>query len=328
MIFVVKFAIFSIEIEEEGGFVKVDWVPLSHCPACGSDARKALVFVQKSQLFECRNCQLRYLDPCLSADDMAAAYESSESLIKFHDFHADYYNYGDTERPSVTRKEFLKGLDLVESVLPDRMPRSILDVGYGNGFFLALARRRGWEIRGMDTSQTNCALSRKKFNLQLETGDFIKDIPDGPFFDVVSFWDVLEHFHHPSQLIQKARKTLRPGGVVLAAVPNDRSFLRFLAEWLYAVSFGKIRTGIDRLYLLEHTAYYSIRSFRILFERNGFKLSGYFFGTTDLAKYTMPKFQKTIAGFILAVGVLLRLQNRLIAVFKPDEKDTSSTNLY
>jgi len=109
---------------------------------------------------------------------------------------------------------------------------------------------------------------------------------------------------------------LKPGGLVLVAVPNDRSFLRYLSEFLYALSLRHFRGGLDKVYFLEHPVYYSINPLVEVFRRNGFVLELYHYSSTDLAKYSLPWHEKAIAGVILWLGRVFHLENRLIAVFR------------
>lgn len=247
---------------------------------------------------------------------MANAYESSETLARFHQFHMDYYEYGRLDQRSKTRSDFIKGLVRLEKSLPGVSGRKICDVGYGNGFFLALARQRGWQVDGIDTSRENQRLSYERFSLNLRAGEFLTDVPDVPDFDVVSFWDVVEHLPDPHPVLQKAVRILKPSGRVVVAVPNDRSFLRYLSVALYRLSLKRMRVGLDKAYFLEHPVYYSRRPLEALFNRNGFVLEDYYYTSTDLAKYTLPRHEKMMAWLTLFLGRVLCLENRLVAVFR------------
>lgn len=293
----------------------MDLMPLEQCPACRCQNRIKLFSIPDSSVMQCRNCGLRYLDPCLSPSAMAGTYQSSETLTSLHRFHASYYDYGNLNLKSKTREDFIRGLGMIESFLSVGSSRKILDVGYGNGFFLALAKQRGWEIDGIDTSTENQKLSQKKFGLVLRVGDFETEITDAAFFDAITFWDVIEHLSDPHRVLQKVAKILKPGGLVLVAVPNDQSFLRCLSEFVFRLSGGFLRAGLHKVYLLEHVSYYSRTSLQTLFAMNGFQMTASFQTSTDLAKYSLSSGQKFFAGVILAIGQALGMQNRIVALF-------------
>ena len=282
---------------------------LPQCPACRSSKRDLLFKVPDTQVYGCSSCGLRYLDPCLDPEAMKDAYESEDSLKSMHDFHEGYYEYGDLNTPSQTLHDFQRGLDLLEKACPQK--GRILDVGFGNGLFLAAAKKRGWQVQGIDSSTSNIETAKKKFGLELTRAPW-EEFSSSEKFDAIAFWDLLEHFPDPNTAIQKVRAHLKPNGAVLFAVPNDDSFLAFLAITLYRLGLKK---SIQKIYLLEHVCYYSIRTLSSLLKANGFSLSDSFNTSTDLAKYRLSFKDKVIASVILALGSVLGKRNRMVAVF-------------
>jgi SAM-dependent methyltransferase len=82
---------------------------------------------------------------------------------------------------------------------------SVLDIGAGSGAFVRAARRWGFEAFGFD-------IMPKTVEHLKDLGAFATD-PAG--FDVVTFWDSLEHIEDPAPLLQAVRKA----GLVLVAIP-------------------------------------------------------------------------------------------------------------
>jgi SAM-dependent methyltransferase len=78
-------------------------------------------------------------------------------------------------------------------------------------------------------------------------------------FDIVTLWDVLEHVVDPQVVLEKARRVLRPGGLLALNTPNiDSSIAHLLgSRW--------------PLLLPEHLYYFSRRSLRLLLQRCGFR---------------------------------------------------------
>ena len=297
--------------------IRCEFVRLPHCPVCSNETRKLLFPIQESAVYECARCGLKYLDPCLSPEAMARAYESAESLSGFHDFHEGYYDYGDLAIKSKTLDDYVRGLDLLERCLvPGLGQRSILDVGFGNGFFLAVAKKNGWQVQGIDTSAKNVQLAGHKFGLELACGTLENWNPGSGRYHAISFWDVIEHFPDPHPALQKARELLIPGGLILVGIPDDRSLIAFLGRWLYRLSFGQFKKGVRSFYFLEHVAYYRLRSLEALFKINGFELAGHFYTSTDLARYKLPRQDKLIASILLGAGCFLGFENRLVAAFQ------------
>ena len=295
---------------------EIQLMNLGYCPLCHENQRKLLFNIKSSSVYECSVCSLRYIDPCLSPDSMKIAYESNENLKCFHDFHEGYYNYGSLTEESKTLADFRRSLEILERHLSKENERTIFDVGFGNGFFLASAKDRGWKVTGIDSSPKNVELARQKFSLDLSCSSFEDYSNQGFCYDVVSFWDVVEHLPDPHKFLKKAEHMLKPNGFILIGVPNDRSMLRVISSFLYSVSLGRLKKGVETAYFLEHVAYYNLTTLKNLLDRVGFVLRDYFLTSTDLNKYSFSKFDRMIASTILFFGTLSGLQNRLIAIFQ------------
>jgi SAM-dependent methyltransferase len=99
----------------------------------------------------------------------------------------------------------------------------VLDVGCGRGFLLEAFRRRGWAVQGTELDDTSAAHARQVLGLDVETGPAESwPWPDG-HFDAVVIWHVLEHLAEPRLALERARRLLRPGGVLMVGVPNFAS---------------------------------------------------------------------------------------------------------
>jgi 2-polyprenyl-3-methyl-5-hydroxy-6-metoxy-1,4-benzoquinol methylase len=98
----------------------------------------------------------------------------------------------------------------------------MLDIGCGRGILPALMRERGWEAQGLEFSETAARHAR-----ELQVPVFVGNLPDSPYepesFDAVVLWHVLEHVPDPVEALAKAREILRPGGLLVLAVPNFES---------------------------------------------------------------------------------------------------------
>ena len=97
----------------------------------------------------------------------------------------------------------------------------LLDIGCGLGFFLEYAGRRGYRCVGIDTSAAATRFAREELHLNAVAADFM-DVRFSPSeaFDVVTANHVLEHISQPVSFLVKARRLLRPGGILVSASPN------------------------------------------------------------------------------------------------------------
>jgi len=283
------------------------------CPACSSVARHLLWEAGEAVVFRCKDCGLGYLDPALDPEGMAAVYTSTESLKRLHHFHDGYYEYTDLNKSTITRTEFLKHLTHLERLKLPHSPKSILDIGYGNGMFLALAKLQGWDVSGLDTSHENAALAKKNYELNLKVG-FFQDDAVSNHVSAMTMLDLIEHQGSPHIFVKKAHEILSPAGLLLIAVPNEDSFLRYLAQFVYRLSRRIIVHGLKMVYVLEHVTYYNKKTLSQLLTDHGFEVVDSYYSSTDLEKYDLGFFGRIIGEIILFIGKLLGLQNRLVVI--------------
>jgi SAM-dependent methyltransferase len=97
---------------------------------------------------------------------------------------------------------------------------SVLDIGCGPGVLLNQMRLRGWQARGTERSPSAAQQARDVFHLDVRAQDVDELIAEGVQFDTVVLWHVAEHLHAPLETIRGIAHLLRPGGILLIAVPN------------------------------------------------------------------------------------------------------------
>jgi len=111
----------------------------------------------------------------------------------------------------------------------------LLDVGAGDGRFLATAQRAGYEVTGTEVSKAGATYAQERgFNVHLGQ---ITDLalPEASF-DVATIWHVLEHVPDPRAVLRKVHALLRPGGILAVAAPNEENF--FVRR-----RFGKVKAN-------------------------------------------------------------------------------------
>ena len=107
-------------------------------------------------------------------------------------------------------------LDLVYRGAP---PRRAIDLGCGNGRFLAALAERGAAATGVDAYADSLARARAKAPGATLIAAELGDLPlPSASFDLVAALDVLEHLE-PARLLAEARRLLAPGGRLLLSVP-------------------------------------------------------------------------------------------------------------
>ena len=97
---------------------------------------------------------------------------------------------------------------------------TILDYGCGTGNFLDHMRQRGWKIAGLEPS----SLARVKAESKNGTIIFstLEELKEN--YRVITLWHVIEHTPDPGRVLATLSQHVEPGGILLVAVPNYRSY--------------------------------------------------------------------------------------------------------
>jgi SAM-dependent methyltransferase len=104
----------------------------------------------------------------------------------------------------------------------------LLDIGCGTGNFLAAARDAGYGVTGIELDRNAARFARERLGLQRVLPLTISEFAEQHLeerFDVVTFFEVLEHQAAPVEFLQKVKACVRPGGVIALSVPNRERWL-------------------------------------------------------------------------------------------------------
>ena len=138
-------------------------------------------------------------------------------------------------------------------------PGKILDVGCSGGWFLEAMR--GWECHGCEIAPADAALARRRFPDAIFTGT-LEDYPEAAnYFDVIAMQDVFDHCPDPLAVLQKCRRMLKDGGLLVLKVHN--------ISCLYA------RIAGARFYAVippSHLFYYDRRTLELAAAKSGFEI--------------------------------------------------------
>lgn len=139
----------------------------------------------------------------------------------------------------------------------------LFEVGAAHGGFLHLARLAGFHVDGVELSPTVVEFARTAFGVALRAGSFARaDLPEQSQ-DAIAAFDVLEHFIDPRTELERIRRALKPGGVLICQTP------RFPVE-----AFGTLAARNDRfiehLSAPEHLYLFSQRSLERILAEAGF----------------------------------------------------------
>jgi len=180
-----------------------------HCMACtGQHATQVIPAAHPEHRYRvCAQCGMGQLWP------MPPAPEQLYTRDYFVDGgqRAGYVDYEADERwHRITARQRLGRLEKVLGQVPEATGRSLVDVGAATGFFLDVARERGWQVNGVEASQWAADRARGRgHRVESQLADYTDPVT------AVSLFQVLEHVPDPQALLQQAAALLESDGAVI-----------------------------------------------------------------------------------------------------------------
>ncbi|MBN1586575.1 MAG: methyltransferase domain-containing protein [Candidatus Omnitrophica bacterium] len=236
------------------------------CALCGADKTTAVWVENGLTVVRCKQCGLMYTNPRDVSEATGDFFEQTLSGPEALD--ADEAMMWDASRRA-RYDEMLKRL------AGFRGPGRHLDVGCGLGYFCQAAEENGWESYGVDPSRRSCVEAAKGLGMGRVFVGTLEDLPgDAGPFDLISFWDVLEHLRDPANTLKQAHALLAPGGVLFAEVPNTS----------FHLVYNRIRRFLERgkglMYLMPqgHLYHYTRATLKGMLQNAGFERVDFFAG--------------------------------------------------
>jgi 2-polyprenyl-3-methyl-5-hydroxy-6-metoxy-1,4-benzoquinol methylase len=223
------------------------------CPLCDSSEREVVVARDgERRIVKCRTCDLAYVNPQPDDHSLGEMYASGYFQ---NDDGRGYTNY---EALSTLLTQIAESNIVMLEEHHDI--RTVLDVGCATGEFLEAAEAHGWDACGVEFSREAASICRDK-GLRL-LGSTVQEVPQSAIFDVVTYWDVLEHVRDPLGELRCVAGHLGVDGVFATTMPN----------------YGSLRSRLQRgrwwafYSSREHLWFFSVRSLRRILERAGFEV--------------------------------------------------------
>ena len=167
---------------------------------------------QEYKRYECPNCDVHWWEPLKIIPEF---YENEV----FEGYDAFHERVG--TRLGKNLKAFFKHL-------PSNVRGRLLDVGCGDGRFLRYAKEQGFEVWGIDFDKKS--VENVKRNLGIDTvfamslEEFYKYAKEKNLkFDVITFFEVLEHQDKPREFLEMVKGLLKEGGYIAGSVPDRES---------------------------------------------------------------------------------------------------------
>ncbi len=239
------------------------------CNLCG---RSDTEIVQKAEdpfeVVKCHSCGLVYTNP-----------QPDETLIETH-YQEDYYKEW-IENQIKQRIPMWKRR--LKELLKYKKAGRLLDVGFGSGTFLKLAREQGFDVFGNEISDYACHYAKNVLGIDVIKGKLEEARLPPENFDLVTVWHCLEHLPDPKAALKEIHRILKQDGVLVVAVPNLHNYI---TRVLYVLAKRK-KLKLFSIKAKElHLWHFSLHTLAQLLEEAGFKIIRV---KLDLAQIEFPK---------------------------------------
>lgn len=237
------------------------------CPICGVKQISTSSYLKN--YVTCSNCSGHFIEDNVEVDYPETYFKhSGESMISRI---LDVFLW---MRISFIRRVVPKG--------------KILDYGSGPGKLVAALNKNGYVAVGFEPSDGARKIAKEQ---NLPVFKNIKRTKNG--YDLIMFWQSLEHIKNPLKTIKDVKKYLAKDGKILIAVPNSDSFnAKFGGERWFHLTYPM------------HKVHFNPRSIRTMLAISGFEMRPIDYFNPE---YTLSGLVQTLLNFILPKDVLYSL---------------------
>lgn len=213
------------------------------CTNCG--------FGSHGVIIKCQGCGIIYVDEKISQEKVSTYYEVAEDPLYFKEQKAR----------EMTFKGYLRSL---EKFFPKK--GKLLDIGTNTGLFVKVAKDHGWDAVGLEPNIWGAKYAKENYHLNLINKSFKKGVFPKNSFEVVTMWDVIEHFTDPVEKIDLVFDYLKPGGMFAFSTIDPESLLAKTmgTKWSWYMEMHKVfftrpvvkhyleKTGFSKIYFKPH----------------------------------------------------------------------------
>ena len=220
------------------------------CKLCNSSLIENYKKIDTYILLRCKNCNFIFLDNLRLKD-------------KIDKINLKMYESEDSKSFYISKRNELqiRAQNCTKILRLFKKEGKLLDIGCSYGFYCEVFNKYGYETTGMDISKDAINYISKTLKLNVIRGNFEKYKFNNKHFDIITMFDVIEHFNNPNKIIKKIRLLLNKKGIVIIQTPNIDSLI-------YKV------TGTNWFWLLppQHLSFFSFISLMNLLKKNKFNI--------------------------------------------------------
>jgi len=159
-------------------------------------------------LSRCDSCTHIFANPCPTQSFIQSLYSEIEDPLY-------------QEEAQGRSKNFKRIISTLEKIHPEK--GILFDVGTATGILLDIARKRGWEVDGIEPSTWAVHVAKDRYDLEIREGIFEKAPLSENHYTVITMVDFIEHIPHPGEAVSKANKIISAGGTLCLVTPDINS---------------------------------------------------------------------------------------------------------
>lgn len=219
------------------------------CTNCG--------FGNHGTILKCQKCDIIYVDEKISQEKVSTFYEVAEDPLYF-------------EEQGAREKTFKRYLSEIHKL--GVKGGKLLDVGTNTGLFVKIAHDSGWNALGIEPNKWGARYAKENYRINLVNKPFENGVFEPKSFDVITMWDVIEHFTDPVVKMELIYKLLKPGGMFAFSTVDPESLLAKImgTRWSWYMEMHKVfltkpaartyleKIGFDKAYFYPHFRYLSL----------------------------------------------------------------------
>lgn len=219
------------------------------CTNCGFGIHGPIV--------KCFECGIIYVDETITQQQISTYYEVAKDPVYF------------TEQPA-REKTFGRYLRNLEEMFPKK--GKLLDIGTNTGLFVKLSQNSMWIAYGLEPNKWAVDYAEKNYGVSIINKSFEEKVFKNEKFDVITMWDVIEHFTDPISEVRKVFNLLKPGGVFAFSTIDPESQLAKImgTKWSWYMEMHRVffsrhvaanylkKTGFKKIIFTRHFRYLSL----------------------------------------------------------------------
>lgn len=254
------------------------------CPLC-NETRQKLIFRAKDyrlkiiddvfDVVKCLRCEFIFLNPRPKRSEILNLYSSN-------------FHKSDT---SLLFKTIEPCFDIAEQSTIKMLKEyrgngKTLDVGCGNGRFVASMLKNGYDAYGLEPNRRAENFASRLFRGRI----YYQRLDECGFpqktFDIITMFQSLEHVYHLQKLLQEVRRILKDNGIFYVCVPNTDFFeSRLFGPYYYNLEVPR------------HLYFFTRKSLTGILSKNGFKVNRFLRNTIFESVSTPSSFYYGLLNF-------------------------------